>query len=458
MDVDILAELIGESPAMAGILQTLQRLLAAQTRARRPPPVLLLGETGVGKSLLARALHRASSPRAEATFVDVNCAAIPTALLEAELFGFERGAFTDARHAKPGLFAGGGRGDPVSRRGRAPASGVPGQAAEGSRGGRGAAPGGDARPAGRRVDHRRHQRGAGVGRPRPSLPVGPLPSPGGGHRPPACPPSAPGRHPPTRRAVPARGVCRNGATPEDADGGGPGRSARVRLARERPRAEERHHPRRAPDRGVRGVAGGPPASAGSRAGEGSPAPDRRDSGAGAAGGGRPERGPARPARAGPARHGVERLPGRRPPRAQPQPAPVSHRQARSGPRASGRAGGPRDRHRDSARGPTGRPALSRHEPDRPGARASRHRATARCPPSGDAHGDRRGRQDPAGPDRRRAAPRALPGRGLVRRAGQRGGRRPGRAGGRVRAGPPRGGVATAAGDPRRRARRGVRRC
>ena len=104
VDVDILAELIGESPAMAGILQTLQRLLAAQTRARRPPPVLLLGETGVGKSLLARALHRASSPRAEATFVDVNCAAIPTALLEAELFGFERGAFTDARQAKPGLF------------------------------------------------------------------------------------------------------------------------------------------------------------------------------------------------------------------------------------------------------------------------------------------------------------------------------------------------------------------
>ena len=103
MDVDLLAELIGESPAMAAIRQTLQRLLAAETRTRRPPPILLLGETGVGKSLLARALHRAS-PRAEGTFVDVNCAAIPTSLLEAELFGFERGAFTDARQAKPGLF------------------------------------------------------------------------------------------------------------------------------------------------------------------------------------------------------------------------------------------------------------------------------------------------------------------------------------------------------------------
>ena len=62
----------------------------------------ILGETGTGKGLLAGILHRAG-PRAAGPFVDVNCAAIPETLLEAELFGFERGAFTDARHAKPGL-------------------------------------------------------------------------------------------------------------------------------------------------------------------------------------------------------------------------------------------------------------------------------------------------------------------------------------------------------------------
>src|SRR5262249_55192873 len=61
------------------------------------------GETGTGKSLVARIMHD-SGPHAPGPFVDVNCAAIPDTMLEAELFGFEAGAFTDARHAEPGLF------------------------------------------------------------------------------------------------------------------------------------------------------------------------------------------------------------------------------------------------------------------------------------------------------------------------------------------------------------------
>jgi len=77
-----------------------RRLLDRQ--GRRPTPILIVGETGTGKTLLARALHRASL-RQSAPFVEVNCAAIPDTLLEAELFGFEQGAFTDARRAKPGL-------------------------------------------------------------------------------------------------------------------------------------------------------------------------------------------------------------------------------------------------------------------------------------------------------------------------------------------------------------------
>jgi transcriptional regulator with AAA-type ATPase domain/tetratricopeptide (TPR) repeat protein len=95
--------LIGESPSMLALRGMVRRFLERQREARRIPSVLLLGETGTGKGLLAKLLHR-GSPRADAPFVEVNCAAIPDTLLEAELFGFARGAFTDARQAKAGLF------------------------------------------------------------------------------------------------------------------------------------------------------------------------------------------------------------------------------------------------------------------------------------------------------------------------------------------------------------------
>ena len=101
--MDPLAQIIGQSPGMRAIQAQVGRLLSLAASARRIPPVLLRGETGTGKGLLARSIH-AASPRSTRPFVSVNCAAIPDTLLEAELFGVERGAFTDARQAKPGLF------------------------------------------------------------------------------------------------------------------------------------------------------------------------------------------------------------------------------------------------------------------------------------------------------------------------------------------------------------------
>ncbi|MDB4877557.1 MAG: sigma-54 factor interaction protein [Gemmatimonadetes bacterium] len=98
----------GQSYEFRGILGDSEALRAALGQAARIVPhphvtALITGETGTGKELLARALHE-NGPRRTGPFVDVNCAAIPENLLEGELFGFERGAFTDATSAKPGLF------------------------------------------------------------------------------------------------------------------------------------------------------------------------------------------------------------------------------------------------------------------------------------------------------------------------------------------------------------------
>jgi transcriptional regulator with AAA-type ATPase domain len=96
------AELLGESPAINVVRGKLRKLLEGQPEGRRLPAILIQGETGTGKGLVARLLHRLG-PRKRGPFVDINCPAIPETLLEAELFGYERGAFTDARRAKPGL-------------------------------------------------------------------------------------------------------------------------------------------------------------------------------------------------------------------------------------------------------------------------------------------------------------------------------------------------------------------
>ena len=90
--------IVGSSPAMQDVYRRVAAAAASDTG------VLVQGETGTGKELVARALHRHSA-RAQKPFIAVNCAALPNALVESELFGHEAGAFTDARQAAPGRIA-----------------------------------------------------------------------------------------------------------------------------------------------------------------------------------------------------------------------------------------------------------------------------------------------------------------------------------------------------------------
>jgi two-component system response regulator AtoC len=92
------AEIVGDSPAMQRLFETLRRLERIDT-----PTVLIQGESGTGKDLVARAIH-GRGPRRAANYMEIDCTALPEHLMESELFGHERGAFTDARQTKRGLF------------------------------------------------------------------------------------------------------------------------------------------------------------------------------------------------------------------------------------------------------------------------------------------------------------------------------------------------------------------
>ncbi|MBS1159175.1 MAG: Response regulator with CheY-like receiver, AAA-type ATPase, and DNA-binding domain [Proteobacteria bacterium] len=99
-----MASIIGNSPAMQNLKAKAQQVLAAERRISDGdlPAILITGETGSGKEMLARALHF-DGVRCDRPFIELNCASLPANLLEAELFGHERGAFTDAKDRRIGL-------------------------------------------------------------------------------------------------------------------------------------------------------------------------------------------------------------------------------------------------------------------------------------------------------------------------------------------------------------------
>jgi DNA-binding NtrC family response regulator len=95
--------LVGTSPAMQSLRELIRAVSGIEPTDNSPAaPILVLGETGTGKELVARAFHQTGS-RAKAPFIEINCAALPAHLIEGELFGFEKGAFTDAHARKIGL-------------------------------------------------------------------------------------------------------------------------------------------------------------------------------------------------------------------------------------------------------------------------------------------------------------------------------------------------------------------
>ena len=93
-----LSNIVGQSPAMVKIKNLIRKIALGETTT-----ILLLGESGTGKDMLARAIHYESS-RVDMPFMNITCTALPETLLDSELFGYEKGAFTDAKEQKKGLF------------------------------------------------------------------------------------------------------------------------------------------------------------------------------------------------------------------------------------------------------------------------------------------------------------------------------------------------------------------
>ncbi len=145
--------IVGKSAPMQEMFGVIRRLSGSATS------VLITGESGTGKELVAKAIHF-NSPRRERPFVALNCAAIPDTLLESELFGHKRGAFTDARGDRAGHLRRGRRRHALPRRDRRAVARAAGQAPARAAGGRDPPARRGAQREDRRARHRRHQQGS----------------------------------------------------------------------------------------------------------------------------------------------------------------------------------------------------------------------------------------------------------------------------------------------------------
>ena len=227
-----LGNMVGKSGKVQELFATISRL--AESRAT----VLLTGESGTGKTLLAKTIHFNSS-RKNGPFVGVNCAAIPNELMESELFGHVRGAFTGRHRQQAGPLRDGRRRDAPAGRDQRDVHAPPGEAP--------ARAGGPRDPAGRRdearagggPDRRGHEPGPGAGDGARRLPGGPvLPAQrhlGG----PPVPPGAAGGHPAPGQPLPPEVHRAGGRARQDALARGPDVPRGVRVAREHPGAGER---------------------------------------------------------------------------------------------------------------------------------------------------------------------------------------------------------------------------